>query len=311
MPTRGTPREPETLRRLDGGPRPAGQGLRRLLGWLTVVGALAGPGCRDQAPAEGYPFALPRAPKAAAAGPWFVDKAHDFGLDVVTRCGSPDKTSVLDSLGTGVALFDIDGDGDLDIFVAAGSEVRNGKVACAGGPWLFRNDGPGCWVDASERSGLRHTGWRKARPSATTTATATSISSSAATRPRHALAKPGERYVPRRDEGRRHFRQRMGCFRHLGDYDDDGWPDLYVANYLDVLLRFAPPRTDPTILRGRHDGFSRARVSGRPARPPLGATRGTGSSRMSPGRPASLIPRVRDARPSSQTSMATGSSTSM
>src|SRR5262249_35479040 len=92
-------------------------------------------------------------------GPWFVDRAHDFGVDVITRCGSPDKPSLLHSLGSGVALFDFDGDGDLDLFVAPGSGVWEGTVRCAGGPWLFRNDGPGRWTDVTARSGLTWTGW--------------------------------------------------------------------------------------------------------------------------------------------------------
>src|SRR5205823_12076503 len=67
--------------------------------------------------------------------------------------------SILHSLGSGAALFDIDGDGDLDIFVAGGSEVKEERVVCAGGPWLFRNDGPGHWRDVTAGSGLRWTGW--------------------------------------------------------------------------------------------------------------------------------------------------------
>ena len=41
----------------------------------------------------------------------------------------------------------------------AGSEVEGGSRRLAGGPWLFRNDGPGRWTDVTAGSGLRHTGW--------------------------------------------------------------------------------------------------------------------------------------------------------
>src|SRR6185437_5793718 len=60
---------------------------------------------------------------ASASRPWFVDRAREFGLDVVTRCGTPQKLSVIESIGSGVALLDADADGDLDLFVAAGSQV--------------------------------------------------------------------------------------------------------------------------------------------------------------------------------------------
>ena len=213
---------------LDGDPNPAGRGLRRLLGWFAVVVTLAGPGCRDQAPAEGRQVAVPR------AGPWFVDRARDFGLDVVTKCGSPDKISIIDSLGTGVALFDIEGDGDLDIFVAAGSEVRDGKVACAGGPWLFRNDGPGRWVDVSERSGLRHTGWAQGAAVCDYDADGDLDLFVAQHGPDTLWQNQGDGTFRDVTKAAGISDDEWGVSATWGDYDADGWPDLYVTNYVGV-----------------------------------------------------------------------------
>jgi hypothetical protein len=231
-----------------------------LLGWLAVVVTLSGPGCRDQAPAQGRQVAALRVPKASPAGPvapqgpkanpagpkapqgskaspagpWFVDRARDFGLDVVTKCGSPRKVSIIDALGTGVALFDIDGDGDLDIYVAPGSEVRDGNVACAGGPWLFRNDGPGRWVDVSKRSGLRHTGWAQG--------TAVCDYDSDGDLDLFVAQHGPDTLWQNRGDGT--FRDvtkaagisesEWGVSATWGDYDADGWPDLYVTNYVNV-----------------------------------------------------------------------------
>ena len=221
---------------LNGDPDPGDQGLRRLLGWLAVVViTLAGPGCRDQAPAEGHPVAVPRAAQARPAGPWFVDRARDFGLDVVTKCGSPDKISVIDSLGTGVALFDIEGDGDLDIFVAPGSEVRDGKVACAGGPWLFRNDGPGRWVDVSVRSGLRHTGgWAQGVAVCDYDADGDLDLFVAQHGPDTIWQNQGDGTFRDVTAAAGISDNEWGVSATWGDYDADGWPDLYVTNYLKV-----------------------------------------------------------------------------
>ena len=177
---------------------------------------------------------MPRAPKATAAGPWFVDRARDFGLDVVTKCGSPDKISILDSLGTGVALFDIEGDGDLDIFVAPGSEVRDGKVACAGGPWLFRNDGPGRWVDVSERSGLRHTGWAQGVAVCDYDADGDLDLFVAQHGPDTLWQNQGDGTFRDVTKAAGISDNEWGVSATWGDYDADGWPDLYVTNYVNV-----------------------------------------------------------------------------
>ena len=54
------------------------------------------PGRRTR-PGQNVPSAGPR----AEYGPWFVDRAHDLAMDVITICGSPDKPSILHSLGSG------------------------------------------------------------------------------------------------------------------------------------------------------------------------------------------------------------------
>lgn len=215
-------------------PRAIGTGLPRSFCWFAVALVLAGPGCDDQGPVEGSVGPPSWRSQAPPEGPWFVDRAREFGLDVVTKCGSPDKDSVLDSLGTGVALFDFDGDDDLDIFVAAGSEVRDGRVVCAGGPWLFRNDGSGRWADVSARSGLRHTGW----------AQGVAVCDYDADGDLDLFVAQHGPDTLWKNQGDGTFRDvtgaagisddEWGVSATWGDYDADGWPDLYVTNYLDV-----------------------------------------------------------------------------
>jgi enediyne biosynthesis protein E4 len=200
---------------------------------LALVTAPAG--CRDRK-------------TVSASRPWFVDRARDFGLDVVTRCGSPWKLSVIESLGSGVALFDADGDGDLDLFVAPGSKVCDGGVCCAGGPWLFRNDGPGRWVDTTTRSGLRWTGWAQGVAVADYDADGDPDLFIAQHGPDTLWQNQGDgtfRDVTR-SAGLAEPEPRWGASATWGDYNADGWPDLYVTNYL-VLDPVHPPPLDRSI----------------------------------------------------------------
>ncbi|AGA29001.1 hypothetical protein Sinac_4842 [Singulisphaera acidiphila DSM 18658] len=226
--------EPKTLMSHDRCPDPAGQGLGRLLGWVAIVVTLAGPGCRDQASLEGQPVVVPQTSKTPPAGPWFIDRAHEFGLDVVTRCGSPDKSSILDAIGTGVALLDIEGDGDLDIFVAPGSEVHNDKVTCAGGPWLFRNDGPGRWVDVSKSSGLHYTGWAQGTAVCDYDGDGDFDLFIAQHGPDTLWQNQGDGTFRDVTNAAGISDNAWGISATWGDYNSDGWPDLYVTNYVNV-----------------------------------------------------------------------------
>ncbi|NIR36295.1 MAG: CRTAC1 family protein, partial [Actinobacteria bacterium] len=70
--------------------------------------------------------------------PYFVDIASTAGLDVVQVSGGADVDYIIDSLGTGGAWLDYDGDGDPDLYLVQGAT----KDAPEGPPdQLYRNDG--------------------------------------------------------------------------------------------------------------------------------------------------------------------------
>jgi hypothetical protein len=113
----------------------------------------------------------------------FLDITHQAGLDRFHhRSGSPEKSTILDAPGSGVALLDYDNDGWLDIYLLNGSTAAamKGKEAPPRA-MLFHNNHDGTFTDVTERAGVANERW--------------------------------------------------GFGVAVADYDNDGWPDIYVANY--------------------------------------------------------------------------------
>jgi hypothetical protein len=88
--------------------------------------------------------------------PWFEDVASNTGLVFTHHTDRSDEFYYPEVIGSGVALFDSDNDGDLDVFLVQGQNV---------GSRLFRNDlergadGPRLrFVDVTEESGLSVSG---------------------------------------------------------------------------------------------------------------------------------------------------------
>ena len=112
----------------------------------------------------------------------FTDIAQKAGLAApVIFGGENTKKYIIETTGTGVAIFDYDNDGWPDIFVVNGTTldpVPQGKVPTS---HLYRNNHDGTFTDVTAKAGLTHTGW--------------------------------------------------GQGVCVGDYDNDGWEDLYVTYY--------------------------------------------------------------------------------
>jgi hypothetical protein len=109
-------------------------------------------------------FAVSRrlATQRAAAGPGvFTDVTAAAGLSTALNVSgsSADKQFLLEEMGGGVALFDYDHDGWLDIFLVNGSsfdpQIRDRKPTS----YLFHNNRDGTFTDVTHKAGLTHSGW--------------------------------------------------------------------------------------------------------------------------------------------------------
>ncbi|HLK67712.1 MAG TPA: CRTAC1 family protein [Bryobacteraceae bacterium] len=164
---------------------------------------------------------------AEAPGVRFVDIAADAHLTVPNTFGGKDRNdSILESTGTGAAIFDFDGDGWNDIFIANGPPSHSE---------LYRNDGTGHFTEVSQQTGLTRTGWAQA-------ACVGDIDNDG--HPDLFVTYYGHNSLYR-NLGNGKFEEvtaraglpvtgtRWGSGCALIDYDRDGRLDIFVANYVD------------------------------------------------------------------------------
>lgn len=177
----------------------------------------------------------------AASGTLFADVTRASGIDFHLTCGSSDKRYIMDSMCGGVAVFDYDNDGWMDIYLVNGStleDLRTGK--CHPGK-LFHNNKDGTFTDVTAKSGLTHCGW--------------GFGAAVGDYDNDGWE---DLYVTYLDGGVLYHNNHDGTFTDVtgkagvgntgrwgtsaafGDYDNDGYLDLYVANYVDLDLDHLP-----------------------------------------------------------------------
>jgi hypothetical protein len=122
----------------------------------------------------------PKPPQNAIA--YFTDVAQKAGLTAPIVFGGKDtKKYIIETTGTGAAIFDYDNDGWPDIFLVNGTTLEGFSAGQAPTNHLYRNNHDGTFTDVTVKAGLNATGW--------------------------------------------------GQGVCVGDYDNDGWEDLYVTYY--------------------------------------------------------------------------------
>jgi hypothetical protein len=134
-----------------------------IAGWIAVAGLAV--------------YALPTAPSSIR----FKDIATTAGLHFITENSPTPEKHQPETMPAGVALFDYDGDGLLDIYLVNGAEMPSMvKTEPKYYNRLFHNNGNGTFTDVTQRAGVAGSGY--------------------------------------------------GMGVAAGDYDNDGWPDLFLAN---------------------------------------------------------------------------------
>jgi len=92
----------------------------------------------------------------------FIDVGEQAGLKVPNVWGGVDKKRVIiETKGSGLAFFDYDHDGWLDIYLTNGSRLdAHWPAGSAPTTHLFKNNRDGTFTDVTEKSGIGRSGWQ-------------------------------------------------------------------------------------------------------------------------------------------------------
>jgi hypothetical protein len=180
--------------------------------------------------------------------PEFLDVTARSGVHFTHTGGSPEKELILEVNGSGVALFDCDGDGDLDIYFANGSRLDLAAGAEPPRDALYRNEGGWRFTDVTAASGLGDANWSCG-------VAAADVDNDGDLDLFVANFGPDVLYLNRGDgvfkerHGSGLEDPRWGASCAFADVDGDGLVDLYVANYLEIDPRTARRRgEDPACV---------------------------------------------------------------
>ncbi len=166
---------------------------------------------------------------ALAAPPQLVEGPT---LDFRHLAGTKDKPYIVETMGSGVALFDYDLDSDLDLYFVSGSTLERLAKGEPGEPnRLFRNDGSFEFTDVTELSGLGDRGFGQGVAVADVDNDGD---------PDVYVTNFGANALYR-NQGDGTFSvwtagvedERWGTSAAFADIDNDGFADLYVCNYLE------------------------------------------------------------------------------
>jgi len=94
----------------------------------------------------------------------FADVTQAAGIFFKHEVGKTDHKHIVETMGSGLALFDYDNDDDLDLYLVNAGDTPTGQNTV--GNVLYRNDGDGTFTDVSQLAGVSDLGYGMAATAA-------------------------------------------------------------------------------------------------------------------------------------------------
>ena len=175
----------------------------------------------------------------------FEDVTEAAGLNVTTTCGTIEKKFIVEGNGSGCAWIDYNNDGWMDLYIINGispENLFNGETDASRAPnFLFQNNADGTFTEVTQKAGILGSGLGNGVVAAD-------------------YDNDGfiDLFVTNYGEDLLYRNNGNGTFTNVagsanvggggwwstgatfGDYDRDGWVDLYVSRYVDFDLQNPP-----------------------------------------------------------------------
>jgi hypothetical protein len=229
--------------------------------FLTSLGRTAVVLSLEQVLGSALPLRALQSPKImkednvrADLGVTFLNVAREAGLNAKTIFGGEHKNKyLLETTGCGVAFYDYDNDGWLDIFLVNGTRLEGFPAGREPTCHLFKNNRDGTFTDVTAQAGLVRSGWGQGvcigdyDNDGYDDLFLTNFGSNAL----YHNNGNGTFTDVTRKAGLAGARTRWGTGCAFVDYDRDGHLDLFVANYIDLDLKTAPvPESGTCLYKG-------------------------------------------------------------
>ena len=169
----------------------------------------------------------------------FTDITEKAGI-TFKHVSSPEKKYIVESMSGGVALFDYDNDGYLDIYLVNSLTVDMVKSKQKTRSALYHNNGDGTFTDVTEKAGVGDIGWGMGVAIGDYNNDGFDDIYVTCLGPNHLLKNNGNGTFTDVTQKAGVGDPRWSTGAAFVDYDNDGKLDLFVSNYVDFDVNHLP-----------------------------------------------------------------------